>query len=489
MKILMLASEAAPFAKTGGLADAVSALARAIRGAGHDVRILMPYYSSIGRSGIGLLRPFLPCGYTRSEYFDLHGCTLPGSDVIVYLVGKDELFGRDGIYGEDADYPDNPRRFGFLCRAAFSACRAEKWIPEILHLHDWQAAPAAVYLSERERYREFAFSACLLTIHNLGYQGLYPESRFPELDLPWEAFHGAGFEDFGRLNILKAGILRAEMLSTVSPTYAREIQTPAQGFGLDAVLRQRSRRLVGILNGIDQADWNPARDQRIARRFDLRDMSGKAECKAALQREFGLPERPNTPLFAFASRLADQKGIRELFWPGSGCAAQACADMDIQIVAAGSGERWCETEMSSLAERLPSFKSRVGYSEDLARRIMAGADFLLMPCRYEPCGLNQMYAMRYGTLPLARRTGGLADTIRNYDQDSGDGTGFLLDDLTPRSLYDTIGWAAWAYYNRREHVEAMRLRAMSQDFSWAEPVREYISLYSNALKAISSLGG
>jgi len=337
-----------------------------------------------------------------------------------------------------------------------------------------------------KRYAEPAFASAtsVLTIHNLGYQGVYPKSVFPGLDLPWDLFHGAGFEYYDSVNLLKAGIACADRLSTVSPTYAREIQTAELGCTLDGLFRARGSSLVGILNGVDGGDWDPSSDAHLPAHYSADDISGKAACKAALQAEFGLPIAPDKPLIGMVSRLTDQKGIGELFGPTYGCASRLCQDMDLQFVMQGTGDPWCEAEIEALSLRLPNFKARVGYSERLAHLIEAGSDFFMMPSRYEPCGLNQMYSLRYGTLPIAHRTGGLADTISNFDQDTGLGTGFLFDQLTPRSIYDTTGWAVWAYYNRRDQLDAMRRRAMRLEFSWEAAGLEYELLYMGPGAAI-----
>jgi starch synthase len=284
------------------------------------------------------------------------------------------------------------------------------------------------------------------------------------------------------MNILRAGLTLADYITTVSPTYAREIQTPAHGFGLDGTLRHRSADLVGILNGIDGADWNPETDGHIAAKYSARDMSGKQECKRALQREFGLPELSDQPLIAFYSKFIGQKGIQELFEPGASSVYDICSNMAAQFVVVGSGEPWCEAEVRNLSSTLPNLKAVIGGSSELLHRVIAGADFLLKPSRFEPCGKTHMLAMRYGTLPIVHRTGGLADTVRNYNQDTGNGTGFMLDDLSSRSVYDTVGWAVWAWYNRRSQVESLGLRAMAQDFSWTEPMREYQTLFETLLQ-------
>jgi starch synthase len=288
------------------------------------------------------------------------------------------------------------------------------------------------------------------------------------------------------LNLLKAGLSAADALTTVSPTYSREIQTPELGAGLDSLLRHRSASLVGILNGVDADEWNPASDSLIPHNFDATDMAGKAECKAALQRAFGLPVDPKVPLFGMVTRLTEQKGIGELFGPLHGSAWRICSEMAVQFVVQGSGEPWCENELRSLSARLPNFRARIGYDERSAHLVTAGSDFYLMPSRYEPCGLSQLYALRYGSLPIVRRTGGLADTVENAEEARGGGTGFMFDDLTPRAIFDTAGWAVWTWYNKPEHIGLMRARAMSRNFSWDRSVSEYSRLYEIALAPLKA---
>lgn len=486
MNVLMVSSEATPFAKSGGLADAVSALTRSLRRAGHDVRLVLPRYYSVDKASLEHLPGPLgvPMG-AGEEWASVHATVLPGCDAPVYFIDHEGFFGREGIYGSKAetDYADNPRRFSFFSRAVFQLCRKLGWYPDVMHAHDWPSALVPVYRRWTETGPEFSRCATVLTIHNLGYQGVYPKQAYPYFGLPWSLFHDSGLEFYDSINMLKAGLSCADMLSTVSPTYAREIQMPELGCSLDGLLRARSARLVGILNGVDLGEWNPADDRYLPATYSAGDMAGKAVCKRALQEEFGLPPDAGKPLIGMVSRLTDQKGVGELFGPAYGCAAPLCRDMDIQFVVQGSGDDWCEAELASISSRVSNFKAKIGYSERLAHLIEAGSDFFMMPSRYEPCGLNQMYSLRYGTLPIVHRTGGLADTVSNYDQDTGAGTGFMLDQLSPRAVYDTTGWAVWAWYNRPEHMKAMRERAMKQEFSWDRSAREYVSLYESAAAA------
>ena len=491
MKILMVSSEAVPFAKTGGLADMVSALSIALAKLGHEVKIVMPRYYSIDRDK---LRPVtgalgVPVGGIE-EWSAVYTAILPGAPaknpVEVYFIDHEIFFGRDGIYGVPAepDFIDNPRRFTFFCRAAFQLCRKIDWYPEVLHAHDWPAALAPVYLKFAERVPEspggFEKTVSVLTIHNLGYQGIYHKDNFWYTGLGWDVFYNAGFEDWNMLNLLKAGLYSADRLNTVSPNYAEETKTQAHGFRLDGVLRYRSGHYSGILNGIDTGVWNPAKDPLIPQPYSAKDLKGKAKAREALQQTFGLPEDPDVPLIGMVTRLTEQKGVGELFGPAYGSAWSICRDLNLQMVLLGSGEAWCEHETQNLSSRLSNFRTIIGYSEKISHLIEAGSDFFLMPSRYEPCGLNQMYSLAYGTLPIVRRTGGLADTVENYDEAAGGGTGFMFDDLNPQAIYNTVGWAVWAWYNRREHIEAMRLRGMKQDFSWERSAKKYVAMYEEA---------
>ena len=287
------------------------------------------------------------------------------------------------------------------------------------------------------------------------------------------------------MNFLKAGLVSADFLTTVSPTYAKEIQNPAFGFRMDGILRYRSENLVGILNGVDTNVWSPAIDKKIVTNYTAASISKKIDNKLALQEKMGLEINPDIPLIGIITRLADQKGISEIFAPTYGCAYNLCKDMKLQFVILGSGESWCENEIRTLQCNLPNLRAFIGYDDGLSHLIEAGSDFFLMPSRYEPCGLNQMYSLLYGTLPIVRRTGGLADTVENYNEATGDGTGFVLDDLTPQSIYDTVGWAIYAWYNKKDHIEKMKKRAMSSNFGWDESAKKYVNVYEEALKNLN----
>ena len=484
MKILMVTSETVPFAKTGGLADAVSALALILKKQGHDVRIVMPRYYKIDRSKLKPIEAPLAVAAGQIEtWVKVYESTLPSSEVPVYFIDHEQCFGRDGIYGTKAepDFHDNPYRSAVLCHGAFQLCRLLGWYPDIMHAHDWFCALVPVLLKHVCRNGYFAHTASVFTIHNLGYQGWYSKDSFPALGLDWNLYHGAGLERNGCINLLQSALSCSDMITTVSPTYAQEIQTDDCGFGLDGLLRVRKDVVRGVLNGCDLDTWNPKTDKYIPYKFDSKNLSNKAKCKAEVQKKLGLPVDPDVPLFGIITRLADQKGIAEVFAPTYGSIFNICSNMNVQFAILGSGEKWCEDEINSLQSKLPNLKAYIGYDEGLSHLIEAGSDFFLMPSRYEPCGLNQMYSMLYGTLPIVRRTGGLADTVEQYNEFSGDGTGFLFDSLTPGAIYDTVGWATYAYYNKKDHIKKMQVRGMTKDFSWDKSAEGYMNVYSEAL--------
>jgi starch synthase len=355
------------------------------------------------------------------------------------------------------------------------------WKPDVVHAHDWPAALAPVYLNTLEREGFFHDAGSVLTIHNLAHQGIFPKEEIEYTMLGWEHFHEVGLEFHDRLNVLKAGLHNADVLTTVSQTYAEEIQTPEHGHRLDGLLRHRSADLFGVLNGMDYEIWDPMNDDHLPAPFSADNLGGKAVCKQALQEVMGLEVDPDIPLYGMVSRLVEQKGFGELCGPTHGSLYKMCDDFDLQFVILGTGEAWCESELASLSGRLSNLAVDLEFNEALAHLIMAGSDFLLVPSAFEPCGLTQMYAMRYGTLPIVRRTGGLADTVASYDEATGEGSGFAFDLLTPASIYDTVGWSLWAWHNRPEHIAAMRQRAMAERFSWELSAARYVELYEGAV--------
>lgn len=460
----------------------VAALSAELGRLGHDVRVVMPRYYGIYTGGferhrqpLGVPVGFgeLWCSVLETQLWE------NGNGVRLYFLEHEKLFGRDGVYGYEGGvaFHDNMERFTLLSRATFQLCKALDWIPDVMHCHDWPAALVPVYLKTWEREGVFSDTGSVLTIHNLGYQGVFPKDDIHLTQLDWEQFHGVGFEHHDELNLLKAGITTADVLTTVSPTYAQEIQTPEHGEGLDGLLRSRSEQLFGVLNGMDYREWSPEHDHFLPVPYSAEDPQGKADAKACLQRELGLEVRPESPLIGMVSRLVEQKGFGALCGPTHGSLYRICSDLAVQVAILGTGERWCEDELRSLAAKLPNLAVEIRFDNRLAHLVEAGSDFFLMPSAYEPCGLNQMYSMSYGSIPIARRTGGLADTVEQYDQANGGGTGFLFDDLTPGTIFDVTGWAVWAWYNRPDHVERMRSRGMGKRFSWSAAAKRYVQLY------------
>ena len=484
MKILMISSEVYPFAKAGGLGDMVAALSAELDRQGHEVRIVLPRYYSVDPGRLRRMEQPLgvPMGL-EEEWCGVATSKLPGTEIPVYFLEHQALYGRDGIYGTrtEPEFSDNLRRFTLLSRGALQLVKMLRWTPDVVHAHDWPAALAPVYLNTLERDGVFADTGSVLTIHNLAHQGIFPKEDIEHTLIGWEQFHGAGFEYHDQLNVLKAGLRNADVLTTVSPTYAEEIQTPEHGHQLDGLLRHRSADLVGVLNGMDYALWDPRADANLPARFSADDLGGKTVCKQALQNVMGLEVDPEIPLDGMVSRLVEQKGFGELCGPTHGSLYNICSELDLQVVILGTGEKWCEEELGRLAGRLPNLAVDLEFNEPLAHLIMAGSDFLLVPSAFEPCGLTQMYAMRYGTLPIVRQTGGLADTVANYDEPTGEGTGFSFDLLTPSAIYNTVGWALWTWHNRPEHIASMQQRAMAERFSWEDSAARYIEVYEGAV--------
>ncbi len=482
-KILMVSSEAVPFAKTGGLADVVTALSIQLKKIGHDVRVLMPRYYHIDREKLKkheqALGIWLGVGEEWTAVYE--GC-LPDSDVPVYFLDHERFYGRDGIYGHRADegFLDNSARFSLLSRGAFQLCRMLHWVPDVLHCHDWPSAPACYLLKKEEQNRGFKDTKSILTIHNIGYQGIFPLDDAIFLQPETDMLNLSSLEFNGALNFLKSGIICADKITTVSPTYAEEIKRHEFGFNMEGLLGFRHKDLSGILNGIDYSDWNPAADKYIAPdNFSVDSIKGKSAVKKKLQKRMGLKTNSKVPVVGMVTRLVEQKGIKELFEPGFGSAYSICNDMNLQMVILGSGDAWCEHELNVLAGKLPNLSVHIGYDNELAHLIEAGADFFLMPSRYEPCGLNQIYSLAYGTLPIVRRTGGLADTVENYDMVKKTGTGFVFDDLRPDVLYNVMKWVVETWEERRSDIRKMRNSAMKKHFSWEDSAQKYLELYES----------
>jgi starch synthase len=475
LRVLFVASEVAPFRKTGGLADVVGALPKALAERGIDVRVVMPLYSGVRWDDLERLDGSLVVPmYTGLVRGGVRMGRVPGSDVRIYFIEHHRFFDRPYLYGPPGDaYDDNLERFSFFSRAAMELCKATGFIPDILHAHDWQTALVPVYTNTVEWGQPLHGAASVFTIHNLAYQGVFAPGGLFITGLGWEHLNSHEFEHFGALNLMKAALAHSTVLSTVSPTYCREIQTPALGYGLDGVLAGRSADLSGILNGIDTNEWNPETDRHLSANYSRADLTNKAECKAALQRELGLAVEPRIPLFGVIGRLTHQKGFDVLAH-----AMQDLLEWNLQMVLLGTGDADAEHYFGELSwHRGDKFRAVIGFNDPLAHRIEAGSDFFIMPSRFEPCGLNQMYSLRYGSVPIVRRTGGLADTVENYDEFRDAGTGFCFDDLTVESLRNTIGWALSTYHDRPEHFRNLQSRGMQRDFSWARAAEAYEATY------------
>ncbi|MEE8440250.1 MAG: glycogen synthase GlgA [Spirochaetia bacterium] len=478
-RILMVTTEAVPFAKSGGLADAVTALAQELDRAGHDVRLLMPRYYGIRRDQLfrfpSLFR--VQVGEERYEAAIYEG-RLPDSEAVVYFLDHEVLYGRDGIYGADGEtFGDNLRRFSVLSHAALALGSRLGWEPEIIHAHDWPTALVPMLVRRRQSGPDRP--ASVLTIHNLGYQGNYPVRMLPETGLSWNELSGSGLLHHDELNMLKAGILNADMVTTVSPNYAAEIQTPLHGFSLDQELATRSESLVGILNGVDYQLWNPERDSHLDVNYTAETVALKERSKNALQTELGLAVSNELPLIGMVSRLVPQKGLDELVAPGYGALPAVLTDMPVQVVVLGTGDAAYEYQLRRLMSRFPNFKTVIGFDDGLAHRIEAGADFFLMPSRYEPCGLNQLYSLRYGTIPIVTRTGGLADTVQDVTPEGG--TGFLIDHACPSKITEGIRRAVTMWKESPKQIGAVRRAGMKARYSWESAAGHYLEAYAKAI--------
>jgi starch synthase len=484
MNVLFIASETVPFAKTGGLADVVSALSSHLHNTGHNVRVIIPYYSSIREKGIettevlGSMCVHMAPGV--EEWCSIHEAKGTGG-VTVWLIEHNGFYNRDGIYNDKDfnDYWDNSSRFGFLARAALQTAIDTKFSPDIIHLHDWQAALAAPY--QKLWFWDnpiIGNAATVLTIHNAMYQGVYGGEKYEYLGFGWEHFTSDTFEDHGRLNMLKSGIHYSDVINTVSPTHAKEIAAEYSEFGIDHYLNKKGENFKGILNGIDYDEWCPESDTLIPANFSSKDLSGKGICKKELQASFGLDDRPDVPVIGIVGRLVEQKGY-QLLTP---VLEHILGTMDVQFAFVGSGDKGLEHFLSEMAGKYPGkFGCWIGYSNTKAHLVEAGSDMFLMPSLFEPCGLNQIYSLKYGTLPIVRSVGGLADTVENYNPSTGEGTGFVFDHATPNALLGTIGWAVDTWFNKPEHFSKLRQKAMKQEFTWDRSGAEYLAYYKQAL--------
>lgn len=447
MKVVMCASEVVPFAKTGGLADVAGALPIALEEEGAEIIIIMPRYKAIKEKQATV-----------------------GKNIKVYFIDCEEYFGRDNLYGDkDGDYKDNLERFSYYCRQALELLKKINFKPDIIHVHDWQASLIPVYLKTLYAKDDFfKGTKTVLTIHNIGYQGLFPKEDFPKSGLDWSLFDVDGLEFYGRVNILKGGLIFADIINTVSPTYSKEIQTGEFGFGLEGVLNDRKGSVFGILNGIDCKIWNPETDKFIASNFSAKDFSGKAKDKEDLQKYCKLPLKKDIPLFGIVSRLAEQKGF-DILAEG----IDAICQLGIQLVILGTGDAKYHQIMEGMVKKYPKVIALfLRFDDPLAHKIYAGSDIFLMPSRYEPCGLGQLISLRYGTIPLVFKTGGLADTV-NKDN------GFVFTKYSKEGLIAKIKEAVKVFSDSKKWNKLVN-SAINCNFSWEKQAEKYLQLYEKA---------
>jgi len=485
MHIVFAASECVPFAKTGGLADVVGALPPELVRLGHQVSVYLPLYKTV--------RKFLPEDFkyaVRSitvpfEYYNRFAAIVDGGvrdGVQYYFVDCPELFDRDGFYGPKGgvgDYGDNAERFGLFCRTVLEASK-QLGVPQVFHVHDWQGAMIPIYLRTIYYFDPVLRPvATVLTIHNAGYQGWFPPKTIEQLLLPWDLFTFDKVEQNDTFNFLKGGLIYSDYLTTVSRTYAQEIQTPEFGAGLESVLIKRHWDLRGILNGVDYAQWDPARDPKLAAHYSAEDLTGKKECRRDLLHAFGLNDVPHTtPVIGIVSRFATQKGLDFIAQ-----IADKLTERNMVLVALGNGEPYYENFFRDWAAKRPhQIATQIRYDESLSHKLEAGSDIFLMPSRYEPSGLNQMYSLKYGTVPVVRATGGLEDTIEEWHADERTGTGFKFYGYHPGDLLWAIDRALWVYHNDPDGWKTLMLNGMAKDYSWVHPAKEYVEVYEEVLR-------
>lgn len=483
MRILIASPEAVPYIKTGGLADVAGSLVKEFRKMKEDAVLVLPLYTKIrdghkrlADTGISLN---IPVGDRIAK-----GRVLKDKGA-AYFIECDEFFDRPELYGTAVgDYSDNASRFAFFAKSVLEMCTKLSYKPDIIHCNDWQTALIPLYL--KTLYRDDAFfnnTATILTIHNLGFQGIFPASQMPVTNLGWETFTTEGIEFYGKINFLKAGLIASDALSTVSETYSREILRSESGFGLDGVLRKRERDLYGIANGIDYGEWDPRNDKYLPAKYQIKDVSGKMRCKRALLRTLFKTADENTepvPLIGMVVRLSEQKGMDLV--------AQAIPELvpfGVRFVILGKGDEKYQRHFQELSRKYKdSVSVTVGFNESLAHRIYAGSDFFLMPSKYEPCGLGQLIALRYGTIPIVRKTGGLADTVQDFEPLTRNGTGFVFSDYTASGMLDSLK-RALCVYTDGEKLQQMIRNAMKMDFSWNRSAQRYLEVYRIALNKMT----
>jgi len=479
LKVLIATPEAIPFAKTGGLADVAGALPKALNKLDCDARIIMPLYRHVQEGGFELK----PTGFgvnVRLGFRDIWASIFKGSvnGITAYFIKRDEYYDRKYLYTTpDGDYFDNAERFILFSRAVVEAIKKLDFKPDIIHCHDWQTGLIPTYLKTVYKNDSFfASTKTVFTIHNIAYQGQFPHSHFHLAGLLQDIFHPEGIEFWGNINLLKAGIVFSDIVTTVSEKYSKEIRTAEFGYGLEGVLDSRKEKLFGVLNGVDYDDWSPEKDKLIIAKYDSKDLSGKVACRKDLLKEYNLNLSDDAPVIGIISRLADQKGFDIL--------SQAMEDlmsMNLGMVVLGTGEKKYHDLFAELAKKYPKkLGVKITFDNKIAHKIEAGSDMFLMPSKYEPCGLNQIYSLKYGTIPIVRATGGLDDTIQDYDPKTGDGNGFKFKEYSSQVLLAKMKESAKIFSNKKEWKKLVQ-KAMQQDFSWERSAKRYVELYERLL--------
>lgn len=476
LNVIIVSPEATPYAKTGGLADVAGSLPVALKNLGCKPVLFLPYYRTVALSGLEIeptgLEVTVPVGKReiKGQVFRSSSAGVP-----VYFLKRDEFYDRTYLYGTpEGDYFDNLERYAFFSRGILEVLKARGFKPDIIHCNDWQTGLLPAYL--KDVYKNdlyFSKTSTVFTIHNIAYQGVFPADLFDLTHLSPGLFNPEGLEFWGKINLLKAGLVSSDILTTVSRAYSKEIQTPEYGFGLEGVLSRRKEDLYGVLNGVDYNEWNPQADKLIPCRYSSRDLKGKAACKRELLKAFKLKLKPEAPLIGIISRLADQKGFDILAE-----AMPELMELNLGILILGTGDKKYQDLIEELARKYPKkLAVKIAFDNKLSHMVEAGSDMFLMPSRYEPCGLNQIYSLKYGTVPIVRATGGLDDTIRDYD--GGDGNGFKFQGYSAEALVEKVK-EALSLHNDKKAWESLQKRIMNEDFSWEQSARKYIEFYEHA---------
>ncbi len=484
MKILMVSSECVPYAKTGGLADVVSSLSKELGEKGEDVKILIPGYASLDRDlfDSDSIHAAVPAQFGNVQV-TFYKTFLEGSNIQVFFLAHPYFTEREGMYGDkdSGAYRDNHRRFVLLNRSVFTLCQKIDWIPDVIHLHDWQAALVPAYLTNGDGGNAFKEVKSVITIHNIGYQGVFSKHDIHASGLPWMSVSRRKAVYSDTFNFLKTGLLNSDIITTVSPSYAEEIKTSSFGEGMEDILIQKKDILFGILNGADYTQWNPETDPYLPLNFSAEDTTGKRKLKSLLKKQLNLSGGDDLPLIGMVSRLASQKGFNELCSRDAGALECILKENNVQIVILGTGEKWIEDSLTELQDRFANLRVIIGFDNTLAHLIEAASDYFLMPSRYEPCGLNQIYSLRYGTVPIVTQTGGLKDSVVDIYTDPERGTGFYLSSPDMEAICNGVQKAVRLWYSERDTVTAMMKRGMKKIFSWEDSAEKYRELYRNLI--------